>query len=465
MSLIQPMILLALLAQAKPPEPEVKTLRVSPAALPSPLLKYRLLPLESELRPGDAAPMYLRINGEMTATAPDLAKKPPEWLALPLDKFPKDEARKLVDALASRIRQIEYAANRQTCTWNYSLPEERARAIEILLPDVQQLRSWLRLLAVKARLEVAEKRYDDALKTIQTGQAMSRHVARGPFLINGLVGIATARDQLSVLDELLDQPDAPNLYWALTSLPRPMIDLRDAFAVESRTILWLFPDLDDLDAKRPEAEWSAKLSRFHGQLLEWTRRDQVPGPDGKPLPIPSELATLDAFRAWAGPLARALAASRFKGAADVPGDDQAILLYVSDQYFQYYDQVFAATYLPFPDSSAIVAESNRRFEAMKKTPLMFFSNYAPNISAGLLASVRLDLKIAALRTVEAIRLHASGTGKLPGTLDEIKAVPVPRNPATGRPFEYRLEGDTAVLHGPVPDGKAAFSLTYRIQLR
>ena len=69
------------------------------------------------------------------------------WLEMPFDQFPVAEARKFVDRWGDRLQQMEFGARRQTCNWNYTLPEQKERAIEILLPDAQELRSWARLLA------------------------------------------------------------------------------------------------------------------------------------------------------------------------------------------------------------------------------------------------------------------------------------------------------------------------------
>src|SRR5947199_5910063 len=41
-----------------------RTLTVSPAAAPTPALRYRLYPAETERRPGNAVPMYLRFAHE-----------------------------------------------------------------------------------------------------------------------------------------------------------------------------------------------------------------------------------------------------------------------------------------------------------------------------------------------------------------------------------------------------------------
>jgi hypothetical protein len=46
-----------------------------------------------------------------------------------------------------------------------------------------------RLLAIKMRVEVAEGKYNEAIQTLETGLAFARHVASGPFLINGFLDI------------------------------------------------------------------------------------------------------------------------------------------------------------------------------------------------------------------------------------------------------------------------------------
>jgi hypothetical protein len=58
-----------------------------------------------------------------------------------------------------------------------------------------------------------------------------------------------------------------------------------------------------------------------------------------------------------------------------------------------------------------------------------------------------------MRVIEALRMYASGhDGRLPASLSDVKEVVVPLNPATGEPFEYRLDGQMAVLELPASDG-------------
>jgi hypothetical protein len=60
--------------------------------------------------------------------------------------------------------------------------------------------------------------------------------------------------------------------------------------------------------------------------------------------------------------------------------------------------------------------------------------------------IRRDVSIAALRAIEAVRLHAAHNGgMLPTSLDEIAIVPVPNHPRFGESIPYRVEGKTATL--------------------
>jgi hypothetical protein len=74
---------------------------------------------------------------------------------------------------------------------------------------------------------------------------------------------------------------------------------------------------------------------------------------------------------------------------------------------------------------------------------------APALSSVRHAQARLDRHLAALQLIEALRWHATTNGgRLPVTLDEVKVVPLPLNPATGKPFAYRLENGVGLLELP-----------------
>ncbi len=60
---------------------------------------------------------------------------------------------------------------------------------------------------------------DKACEGILVGLANGRHLAQTPFYINQLVALSIHQVMLDRTAELISQPDSPNLYWALSTLP------------------------------------------------------------------------------------------------------------------------------------------------------------------------------------------------------------------------------------------------------
>jgi hypothetical protein len=454
-----------------PTLPFVKELAVVPAAPPVPLFKYRLLPLSSELNPGDAAPLYLRIRYEVYDRDWDaIGMNATKWLNIPLDQFPTAEARKFVDSWSRRLQQIEFGTRRTTCNWNYTLPEEHVDVIGILMPDATGMRNWSRLLAVKARVEVAEGKFDDAIGTMQTGIAFGRHVAEGPFLINQLVGIAMASAMLPAYDDLVSRPGAPNFYWALTALPRPLISLRAALEQEMKIVDRLVPELSDLDRTRTDAEWSANLERVHVRLVGLAKllfdprmQEGTAGPS-KPLSKPDEVIDPDLarFTATVLPHARDFLRTRQGLTAEEAQkrpSGQAIAQYLAGAFRERRDEVFRIAYLPYTD--AVVADRSKKASPPDPTFQLFEALFPLMHSLG--ASARLDRRVALLRVVEAIRMYAAtNSGALPESLDSITEVPVPLDPITGKPFGYQVEGGRALVSGSSGEMAPVYRLSYGI---
>jgi len=147
---------------------------------------------------------------------------------------------------------------------------------------------------------------------------------------------------------------------------------------------------------------------------------------------------------------------------------QVLLLYMSHYYHEWRDEVFKTTYLPLPQALALNQGMNERMkasiadtEAGRLAMLLL-----PAIPKVALSEARIERKLAALRVIEALRQHAAQTGKLPDKLEDVKIVPVPNDPANGKPFEYQLDGATATLSSRIPGEKLEVTgLRYRITLR
>ena len=139
-----------------------------------------------------------------------------------------------------------------------------------------------------------------------------------------------------------------------------------------------------------------------------------------------------------------------------------------EQYREYRDDFFKGAYLPYPEAGAVAIKAMRQLRGGPRhgsdPP---GSRFLPAIAKALLAENRLTREFAALRVIEAVRLYAADhDGKLPEKLSDIHAVPIPVDPGSDKPFEYHLDGQTAVLTGRMPGQPLAVTgLRYRLKIR
>jgi hypothetical protein len=453
-------------ADEKPPEKWLidRTLAVSAAPAPVPALKYRLYPLFSERKEGNAVPIYLRFAHERTdARKKDLREKPAEWNSLPLEKLPLAEVKQFLDSYKYNFRQLELGARRKNADWNYTI--DAGDPIGMLLPDVQEMRMHAPLLVLKARVEIAEGHYADAIHTLETGFSFSEQINEGPFFITSLVGVACASQFADCLLELTERPDAPNLYWALSVLPSPLIDLRKATELEFKMLEMQCPDLADLDRPRSPEEWDAALRRVRKEFARFSEGDK----DAKP-PKEGTAASDPAAKSPDLPAAKKylteVVGLSATGVGAMP-PAQVLLLYLSYSDHEIRDEIFKQAYVPFSQTRAMHLEAEK---VMKSPPDTEGGRLArmlmPAIHKVLLAQVRLERRLAAQRAIEALRMHAAKNGQLPDKLDQVTIVPVPIDPGTGQPFEYERDGQTATLISRLPgESLEVTGIRYRVTLR
>ena len=123
-----------------------------------------------------------------------------------------------------------------------------------------------------------------------------------------------------------------------------------------------------------------------------------------------------------------------------------------DSYYVFRDDTFKATYLPYTEAKKVFEEAEARRKASPDTEARRFpDSLLPAIGKVQGAQTRIDRKVAAMRVIEALRLHAAANGgRLPDKLSDIKLVPIPNDPGTEKPFDYQRDGDTATLMSRIP---------------
>jgi hypothetical protein len=432
-----------------------RTLTITPAAPAPPVLKYRLLPLSSELKDGNAVPIYLRLVYEQNdATRKRWVDLPKPWNELSVEQIPLKNAKEFLGEMSYKFGQLDWGARSKVADWNYTL--RPGHLIELLLPDIQTMRNYAPMMVLRTRVQLAENQFADAAHSIETGFAFSRHIAEAPFLISGLVGIACGRQFVDCTTDFVGRPGAPNLYWSLVALPHPLVDLRKGIDLEYHMTELEFPDLADLDRPRTPAQWDGVLKELRTKLhlLGQLSDEGSPGkqkewqPAGmKPEDAPANSRDLAAAKKYL--------TERFGTSADSVAKmppAQVLLLAIAGTDRDLRDEFFKAAYLPYPDARRTVQAADERMHQAPETELNLLSRMMlPATLKALTAQVRLDRQLAALQVIEALRAHAATHGgQLPDSLAQVKDVPLPLDPGTGQPFEFRKDGNQVTLISRLP---------------
>lgn len=456
----RPLVLLLALAGGAaaapaPPAGTARVLDVEPAGPPTPVLKFQLLPELTEMNPGNAIPAYLRSFGEQSNFF--------------FTKEPNEERERLLKCPLSEIKpgslkgyggtalwQADHAARLEYADWNL-LPQIREKGYFLLLPDIQQLRTLANALAVRGRGQLVDKDYAGAISTIKTILALGRHLGDHPTLICSLVGMAVTHIGLNLVEELVQQPGAPNLYWALTALPTPLVDTRKAVSGER-----MMQDVGFGPQSDPARVWVGDdIAAGLQKAKEIVGMNELsPADRAAAGPWVAERLKDEAWLA-AGRKALAAHGSPADKVAKYPAEQVLVFKFQLDAQ-SYRDE--ALKWMPVPYWQA--ADALAELEAVKPADIEGRLVRVMGVAVGKVkgAQARLDQRIALLRAAEAIRLDAAKTGELPAKLSDL-TVPVPDDPATGRRFEYKPDKRTAELAGKVIGTTSTSYAKYEVRVR
>jgi hypothetical protein len=424
-------------------------------------LRYRLLPPVWDLHRGNAALIYTKLainmHGKDFDERQELFAK---WLELPAAELPLEEIRVALDS-QNWFDDIELAAHSNQCDWQLPLGERPL--ITLLLPEVQNSRALARYLAVRARWQVAQGDLDGALRTFQDGLALGQHVATGSTLIHGLVGIAISHVMFKALHDFIEHPQSPNLYWALTALPSPLIDLRKAADVESAMLYLSYPELRALHSgDHTPRDWQAIMDRVLADLQPLQRSS---GPALNRLVL-----TGLALKAYPEAKQRLIERGRPAREVDTMPVFEVVAIDALSTYDELRDRTMCWFYFPYwqarPHLDAAeqyLATTGRLRETIPLASLLM-----PAIRSVSLAQARADREVAVLRVIEALSMDAAAhEGRLPRQLADITEVPLPIDPVTGKSFEYSLSAEGAVLLSPPSEAppESIYRLRYELRLK
>jgi hypothetical protein len=457
-------------SEDEPKEVDVVRLIVSAAPEPKPALKYRLVPQADRIHGNAAAYVYKSMVFEGQDCIVDIVRLVNSgeiltWLegVEPAD-LPRLEILVKVRWLTTPEKPFEslaQAARCDDCDWGDAVREKGI----IQVPQAQSMRYMAHAIALKARLEIGDSHYDDAIDTLQVGYALTRNLSHSQTLVHNLIGMGIESNLDVQTRALIAAENSPNLYWALTDLATHPIDLREALSYESHIWEFLIHELADLEKRPFSGEKAASLAD-----KVWSMKDEVRNSRG---PDRNRPAPGDEMQKWAAdllPEAKTyLADHRYTAARidDLPAL-QAVLVYRWKQYLELRDEYFKWTDVPGNEAiKSMWAAHDKIDELIKEGVGEPFALELPVIRPSLKARLRIQRKTELLRTVEALRMHAAENGGFPAKPEDITCVPVPVDPYTDKPFEYSGNGRVAIVSTPHGETwtNAAGAIRYQLELR
>ena len=446
----------------------IPTINARPAGEPIPSLKYRFWLPQYKLKPASALLHFSRALVMWHGFSAEQRNKIQQW------SFDEEEYRptaselaKAVDELANVYAELDSLALAEDFTWDHRLRDLNGPGMYMyLLPEVQQSRDLARLLRLRVRHHVQQGELDAAITALQAGFKLGAFVGQGETLVQQLVGIAIVGIMVDEVQHMISMPDCPNLYWALATLPRPVVDIRESVQFELGAIHRILPILREAETEQRNADyWNQAWAQLTNDFAS------LGG-----LGNESKLAFAVLGVASAEPARERLINSGLdRSEVEAMPAMRAVLLDASREIRRVSDDLTKGSYLPHSYGRAIVTDANdqmgqwiqaNRFQSggAAIAGLLF-----PAVQAAGSAGTRTQYFVNRLMTVEAIRMYAKrNDGKLPESLEQLTTPPALPNPFSNEPFEYKVEskGSTKIVtltaNGLPPSAK--WFKTLRIEL-
>jgi len=439
-------------AEAKPPEPMV--IVIHPKTQPDPLLRYRFWPAPEKRRGENPAAIVNRavllVSQRTQEQKTEFAEKYDKWSEMPIEELPKAEVRKLLTGYSSALNELARAENLMQIDYDLQLDELTANEmIQTLLPEFQEMRHLARLLQLRARLAVAEHRWEDAIRDLRIGFRLSEVAAHSTdFLIGRLVGFAISGVMLGVVQDAIQQPDCPNLYWALSAMPaKHLFETRESLEFES-VLMTRMLNVGEPLPDHPIGATAAReqLKRLVKEVNDTLVSAQVGAGNG----APAQLLAGAYVVAMTEPCRELLAETdQWGDRVEELSSAEAVLRATLLKFQRVRDRWVAWSTLPDEVWEEYEVERRAAFgvnESQQDVLLSLVRMLMPAVEAARTAGLRTEQQHHLIATFEAIRMHAAETNELPKSLTNLRPVPAWQDAISSEPFGYqRHSRDTATI--------------------
>ena len=443
------------------PRPEALSFNLHPEPPPTPALLYQLQFDPAERRAGSGASTYLGASSLLTDDERRLVDEARDADdAGNVAAFDRAMATLMADKrVATLFGMLDDAGRHEDGGLNAAW---RDVGLDAIILQLNPWREMTNLLYVRVRQQTRAGDFIGAVGTLRLGYQMARALGDGGPLLCGLVSVGSAAIMDEGLSKLMDRPEASNLYWALASAPGPVVSVRHVMESERRFQVAGLPVLANVrSGEIPADAWPMEFDMTG-------RASQGIGPAKPPIKqTPEDVAEAKAYVALHPEVAAYYVRRHRPRVVDASKvDTQALLAtYFIGQFQDGSDEFNKLLDLPYPLLLPRVRDLPAALRRKGFAAENMYAIVAPTLPMPIETFARRDRTWAALTAVEALRSYAADHGgQLPAKLADVTDTPVPDNPVTGKPFEYRLVDGVATLadHDPL---LADRPLEYTVRIR
>jgi hypothetical protein len=469
---------------------------VTAAELPYPLLRYRFNMYITETESGNAAPLYAeavaklneakKLSDQEVYRSEDYAKAQfPAMFNVAQEKRDDNAVNKLLfrafpvlavqrihreDVIAEKEKEdaafavlkgvyylIEKASKKRECDWSYWVEN---KGLGTLLPNGDAVRKLGKYLQQKAEWEIRYGKYDNAVKTIRLGLRLAEHTEQSdmPGAVLIIIAYQIKKDLLNVIQLLAAQPDAPNLYPALTQIhidkkliqrlvQTELFSWMSAENSSPQKILELFERTDEINDEECKVLLTSIVETYF-QDRQITLEKEVKN---------NVIVTVCLMSYLAGK-ERLLNRGLTEAEIDKLSVYQVTAPHIAEQIKVGFDKMIVASMLPV-DFKYVPKDTpeDSKHTRIDLDEYAFINSPSPSeiylsvLSGGMRFARHLPLQneqtIDLLQITEAIRHYAAvNNGKLPETLDQIDQLHVKKISATtNKPLTYHVKENTAII--------------------
>lgn len=440
---------------------QVRLITLSPMGEPKPPLRYSFWKSPGQRKPGSvnaavSKAMLLYLSHPKRAELDEQYQTSAErWCEL---RVTDDALRQHVAAQREILETIYEASELDTIQLNSAVRNRRGQPTwQGTFPEIQALRSLVRVVQLDGRLAISENRFEDAIRSIQAGFRLAEYAKTSgdANILSALVSIALTGTTFGMVEELSEQPTAPNLYWALTTLPTSLWDLRDSLEGESITIaqnlgLSPFMEMADPPVTTPVAEQAlVDAVRFFMSEVDPNDGADANAPDQR---LKEKLVAGAVVLAFSHRAASDLKSwdftaeqiSAMSPAETVVRQTRLAMSQQRDDLFKWY--LLGSMGQPLAEQQWQAWRQQLQTGETLNPASIVIGSILPALEAANSAALRIEVEHKQLLLREAIRAYAAvNQGAVPETLTDLRPLPAWPNPNAGQMFEYEKTGDNEAV--------------------